>query len=410
METRIAIEEAVRKINTYYVTNGYAKTTAQAYMRRGRELLEYLNRAGLEGTERDLQDWLTLKMMQHAGHYHPVKKYHHYVHQLIKVLQTNFLGTVPYFGLFRVAQNPSTDVWKRTLAEYLVELGKEEKATSTIDFSHRACTKFISYLEGQKCFSPRDLTRELIWKYQEESTGHTKANGKRAYLYRIRMFVRYLQRKTLVDQTLEYAITTRYRIPQKVVTILTNEEKLQVHQNRNAMDAHMNRNYAMATLALYLGLRSSDIVNLRFSMISWTQNTITIVQQKTKASLVLPLVPSVGNAIADYALHHRPPSESPFVFVSLKPPYGKLTRNTCYGASIRLLENWDNHTQAKGFHVMRRTFAAELLRNHVQHGLVSSLLGHMDPKSIDPYLGLDEERMGKCSIGLDLIGMPEVFR
>jgi len=59
---------------------------------------------------------------------------------------------------------------------------------------------------------------------------------------------------------------------------------------------------------------------------------------------------------------------------------------------------------------MRRSFATELLKNHVQHELVSSILGHVDQKSIDPYLGLDEERMGKCSIGLDLIGMPEVFR
>ena len=56
------LKKAVQKINTYYVTNGYAKTTAQAYMRLGKELLEYLEQAGLEGTETDLQDWLTLKM------------------------------------------------------------------------------------------------------------------------------------------------------------------------------------------------------------------------------------------------------------------------------------------------------------------------------------------------------------
>jgi len=410
METRIATEEAVQKINTYYETNGYTKPTVQAFMRLGEELLEYLDQAGLVGTEMDLQAWLTFKMRQLTGQYHPIKRYHQYVNLIIMVLKTNNIEAIPRFGLSRVAKKPSTHVWQRTLDEYLTELDKEEKAKATIDFSYRACTKFIAYLEGQGCFSPTDLTRELIWKYQKEATGHTKANGKRAYLYRIRMFVRHLQRKALVDQTLEYAITTRYRIPQKVVTILTAEEKLQIHQNRNATGSHMNRNYAIAVLALYLGLRSSDIVNLRFSEISWTQNTITIVQQKTKASLVLPLVPPVGNAIADYVLHHRPPSGSPFVFVSLKPPYGKLTRCACYGASIQLLDNGDSHTQAKGLHVMRRTFAADLLRNHVQHELVSSILGHVDPKSIDPYLGLDEERMGKCSIGLGLIGIPEVFR
>ncbi len=410
MKTRIATEDAVQKVNTYYATNGYPKTTLQAFMRLGKELLEYLDNTGLEGTEADLQDWLTLKMRQLSGQYKPIKRYHQYINLLIMVLKTGIIESVPYFGLHRVANKPATHVWQQTLEDYLNEMKKEEKAKATIDFSCRACTKFINYLEEQGCFSPADLTRELLWQYQKEDTGHTKANGKRAYLYRIRMFVRHLQRKTLVDQTLEYAISTRFRIPQKVVTTLTSEERHQVHQNQKALDAHLNRSYAMATLALNLGLRSSDIVSLEFSRISWIQNTITIVQEKTKATLVLPLIPVVGNAIADYVLHHRPPSESPFVFVSQRPPYGKLTRYTCYDASIHLLENHDNHTQSKGLHVMRRTFAAELLKNHVQHELVSSILGHGDPKSIDPYLALDEERMGKCSIGLGLIGIPEVFR
>ncbi len=410
METRMATEDAVQKITTYYVANGYPKTTSQAFMRLGKELLEYLDKNGLEGSETDLQDWLTVKMRQHAGKYHPIKRYHQYVNLIILVLKAGIIESVPYFGLHRVAQQPATHVWQRVLDEYMAELKKEEKAKATIDFSHRACTKFIAYLEEQGCFTPSELTRELVWNYQKEVRGHTKANGKRAYLYRIRMFVRHLQRRTLVGQTLEYAISTRFRIPQKVVTTLTSEEKHQVHQNQKAQDDHMNRNYAMATLALYLGLRSSDIVSLMFSRISWVQNTLTIVQQKTKAPLVLPLVPAVGNAIADYVLNHRPPSQSPFVFVSHRPPHERLTRCACYGASIDLLENQDNHTQSRGLHVMRRTFAAELLRNHVQHELVSSILGHVDPKSIDPYLGLDEERMGKCSIGLGLIGMPEVFR
>jgi len=410
MEKRITTEEAVLKISNYYGANNYSKSTAKAYMRLGKELLAYLNQAGLEGSETELQDWLTIKMVQHAGRYHPAKRYHHYVNLIIQVLKNHVIENLPYFGLHRVAKKPSTYIWQQTLDEYLDELKKEQKARATIDFSHRACTKFISFLEEQMCLSPIDLTRELIWRYQNEAPGHIKNNGKRAYLYRIRMFVRYLQRKSLVCITMEYAIDTRYRIPQKVVTTLTTEEKNQVYKNRNATDSYMNRNYAMATLALYLGLRSSDIINLTYSCISWVQNTITIVQQKTKATLVLPLMPAVGNAIADYVLHYRPPSQSCLVFVSHRPPYGHLTKSACYDASIHLLNNTDNHTQSKGFHVMRRTFATDLLKNHVQHELVSSLLGHVSLDSIDQYLGLDEERIGKCSIGLDLIGIPEVFK
>jgi len=119
METRIATENAVRKINTYYVTNGYAKTTTQAYMRLGKELLEYLDQAGLEGSETNLQDWLTLKMRQFAGHYPPIKKYHHYVNLVIMVLKTNSIEATPSYFLHRIAKKPSTHLWQPPSAKGL---------------------------------------------------------------------------------------------------------------------------------------------------------------------------------------------------------------------------------------------------------------------------------------------------
>ena len=49
------------------------------------------------------------------------------------------------------------------------------------------------------------------------------------------------------------------------------------------------RDYAIILLAARLGLRASDIANLRFDNIFWEQNTINFYQYKTGNKLELPL-------------------------------------------------------------------------------------------------------------------------
>ena len=58
-------------------------------------------------------------------------------------------------------------------------------------------------------------------------------------------------------------------------------------------------------LASRLGLRSSDIRNIKFEDIDWDKNCITLIQQKTKRKIELPLIADVSNAIVDYLKNER---------------------------------------------------------------------------------------------------------
>jgi Site-specific recombinase XerD len=78
------------------------------------------------------------------------------------------------------------------------------------------------------------------------------------------------------------------------------------------------RDYAMILLALRLGLRGSDIKGMKLCDINWEQDTITIVQQKTKESVALPLSIEVGHAIIDYLKNSQPISKQPYVFLALR--------------------------------------------------------------------------------------------
>lgn len=408
METRKSAEEAVERILSNHIGMGYGRTTIFAYKRCWKELFDYLSSHELQGSEDNILNWLGLRLNNLNGRNRLARTYRRFTH-LILLEMKGVCDGKRYKGIER-AKTPTTPLWNQILESYVAELEKERKATSTIGFAKRACTTFILYLERQGCLEPATLSRALVLEYQNIDGGHTTKNGKRAYMYRIRMFIRYLQRRNLVDNTLEYAVNTRYRIPQKVVTVIRDEQRAQVTSHKGAEDPLQNRAYAMAVLALYLGLRSSDIINLKFSQISWELSTITITQQKTKATQVLPLTAVVGNAIADYVLHHRPESKEPFVFVSHHAPFRKLTRSSCYRSSQMLIQEPRTEEQSKGLHIMRRTFASELLRNHVRHEFISGFLGHSNPDSINPYLGLDEERIVRCALDLSLIGKPGVAR
>lgn len=53
-------------------------------------------------------------------------------------------------------------------------------------------------------------------------------------------------------------------------------------------------------MATRLGLRSSDVRDLKFSNINWDTNEICLVQYKTKQTIALPLLRDVGEAIIAY--------------------------------------------------------------------------------------------------------------
>ena len=67
----------------------------------------------------------------------------------------------------------------------------------------------------------------------------------------------------------------------------------------NRADAKGKRDYAMILIASRLGLRSSDICQLKFSELDWKQNRIVLKQKKTGTEIELPLLAEIGEAIID---------------------------------------------------------------------------------------------------------------
>lgn len=193
---------------------------------------------------------------------------------------------------------------------------------------------------------------------------------------------------------------------EKITDVLTDDQLKRIDEFRKThSEAIELRDIAIVLLGVRMGFRASDVLNLRFSDIDWIKHEISIIMIKTKTQIRLPMPVEVGNAIYSYIRNGRPKADSGFIFIRSKAPYGKLTGKVCTNALYRILPERRNVTGG-GFHVTRRTFATNLLRNHAGIDDVMDVLGHRDPTTVMKYLLLDDNRSRKCGLSLIEAGIP----
>jgi len=168
--------------------------------------------------------------------------------------------------------------------------------------------------------------------------------------------------------------------------------------------AYGKRDYTMLLLVVRLGLRRSDVINMKFGSIQWEQEKIILTQKKTKNLVELPLLQDVGNAIIDYLKYARPQSDQPYVFLRLIPPYDNLEENALLGAMQKYLRlsgiKYDERRH--GPHALRHSLATDLLKQNTSLPVISSVLGHTNTESTIGYLRVDTESLRKCALEIPL--------
>lgn len=166
------------------------------------------------------------------------------------------------------------------------------------------------------------------------------------------------------------------------------------------------RNYAMIVLMARLGLRASDVGNLRFECLDWKSNTITLNQIKTGKELTLPLLPEVGNAIIDYLKYGRPVSDEDFIFLSCNYPHSAYVTGNAIGSRIRdIFKASGIRTSGKkyGTHALRHSLGFRLLQESNTVHVISQILGHKNTKSTKYYLRIDIDSMKHCLLEVPLV-------
>ena len=323
----------------------------------------------------------------------------------ILLLNDNYEGVLYEWKVYctKHAKKPITDEFNKILNSYTDFLKHSNYSTSTIEYKIICVSSLFLYLENNGITILKDLNSGLLIKYfASEHFQNRKTDGVIAELSKLRSFLEYLEENNLSNYpNLHCTIPIIRSVSRKIVTILNNEQKNTLLQDYHQSKSNF-RDKAIYTIALQSGLRFSDIVKIKFNDIDWEKKEIRIIQQKTKMPATVFLTPAMENSIIEYILkERRTTSSTPLIFIKSTGPANIITRSSLRTKNRFRASGIKQMPAEFGTHIMRRTFATDLLNSGASLDVITTSLGHIDKSSSNKYLSTNEEKLKLCSLSID---------
>ena len=286
------------------------------------------------------------------------------------------------------------------MIKYLTSKAEQRLANRTIYEYELRLSQFLHFLKNNRIEDIASIRLQHILNYIRSISPRTITVARKSILV-LRGFFKYLYTQRILETDFSFMIPkSNYKSQAKLPSIYSKEEveKLISSIERSSMIG--KRDYAIILLAARLGLRSSDIANLKFDNLLWEQNIIRLVQLKTDKEIELPLLPEVGNAIIDYLKYSRQPSDEPFVFFTACSPIIPITTKAITGLVQRafIKAGIDIKDKRHGTHALRHSLAGRLLECQTILPVISEVLGHENTESTKFYLRVDLTSMRQCAL------------
>jgi len=148
------------------------------------------------------------------------------------------------------------------------------------------------------------------------------------------------------------------------------------------------RDRAIVLLLARLGLRASEVANLKLTDIDWKNGRLSIAG-KSRREEWLPLTQEVGDAIIAYVEQARPRLPTSRLFFTDFAPIRPLTRTTVRCIVRRTLLRAGIKSIHRGAHLLRHSAATAMLRHGVSLAGVGTVLRHRSPAMTQHYAKVD---------------------
>lgn len=281
---------------------------------------------------------------------------------------------------------------KQQFLEYIeIERGRSVKTVENYD---RYLQRFFDFA---KISDPKDISEEKVrtfrlWLNRQEGTeGFLKRRTQNYYLIALRAFLKYLQKRgisSLSPERIELA-----KLPQRTVDLITIEElnRLMEAVARGKEEQNL-RDRAILELLFSTGLRVSELCALNAD-IDLSRDELSVRGKGDKVRVVF-LSPEAKGAVMDY-LKARKDMEEP-LFVS----YGKNTQKGDRRLTPRSVERMIKRYAAEAGitkkvtpHIIRHSFATDLLQNGADLRSVQALLGHANIATTQVYTHVTDSHL-----------------
>jgi len=246
---------------------------------------------------------------------------------------------------------------------------------------------FLKWLESEGVTNIEDIQPEHSIKMVAFAAKKFKQATAAGAASAIRTFWLYLRMRGIGHPKLADSVpSVRNRRFKSVPSYLTEADEKKLLKNFDLTSVKGKRDFAATLLLLRAGLRSSEITALTLDDINWKMGTISVSNEKNRRRDVLPLLPEVGKAIADYLRFGRPKTKSRLIFISVRgdepKPIGRSSISVMVTAELRRC----NISVARfGAHLMRRTVASRMIQKGASIKEIADVLRHRDLKTISLY-------------------------
>ena len=149
------------------------------------------------------------------------------------------------------------------------------------------------------------------------------------------------------------------------------------------------RDYAMLLLLARLGLRASEVVDLKLEDLDWDEGAISIRGPAQRCDR-LPLPADVGTALVEYLRDGRPACTARNVFIRSRAPRRALLGPSAVSCVVcRALRRAGIDSPVKGAHLLRHSLATQMLGGGASLGEIAEILRHRNPQTTTIYAKVD---------------------
>jgi site-specific recombinase XerD len=287
-------------------------------------------------------------------------------------------------------------------SKYIENMKSRYYSNATVDAKKPLLKRFACYLDEMRVQNVSQITIVHLTNFIATLIGYNPKTLE-SHIANLRCFMRYLfqEGRTGADLSLLLPRVRQYR-DDRIPSVWSQGEVERMLASIERNTKKGKRDYAVAMLAARLGLRASDIKNLKLSDFNWEAEELSIIQSKTKHAVALPLDQETGWALIDYLQHARPITEYDNIFVQLRAPYEPHAAKTTFWdiltyyqakAGIKLPKD-----HKRGIHSLRHSLASALLEMNTSLYDISGILGHSDYKSTTVYLKTGIAGLRQCAL------------
>ncbi len=283
---------------------------------------------------------------------------------------------------------------KELKIEYLEYLEIEKgRSLKTVENYNRYLNRFLGYLKSN---SPTAITDEKMRKYRlwlnrqvaDNNSGTLKKRTQNYYLIALRGFLKYLVKreiKSLAPEKIELA-----KVGERSLDLISNQELKRLLNISKEKDLKSLRDKAILELLFSTGLRVSELCALN-SDIDFKKDEMSVRGKGDKVRVVF-FSNSAKKTIKEYLSKRKDMSEALFVSLVSNKENNRLTPRSVERL-VKQSAIKAGITKKVTPHIIRHSFATDLLENGADLRSVQMMLGHADISTTQIYTHMTDKHL-----------------